>query len=319
MVPVDRGFVGRVLLPRGIRHGRRDAAGGARPGPRRGRHRTAQAPDADHHRPPLGRQRGVADHGGRRDVRGVPALVRVPVRGLLPPVAADPRRSDHPGTRPGIPRQGRHRRVAARLGHRDHGGLVPAGPAVGRRVREHRQRSAARRADDGILRQPVHAAQPSRPPRWADDAGSVPDARRAVRSAEDRRRDPPGRASVRDHVGAGDGGGRRDLPGLDERQHGRRRLVGAIDRRGGEPAGGAGGDPRRPRRMGLHGDVRLHRADGGGLVHGPVPGRAAELEPGSVRAERDDRVEFGVHAEDPDTSDTRRRPPEGSPGPLEPP
>ena len=40
---------------------------------------------ADDHRPALGRQRGLAAHRRRRDLRGVPALVRDDVLCVLPP------------------------------------------------------------------------------------------------------------------------------------------------------------------------------------------------------------------------------------------
>ena len=43
-----------------------------------------------HDRPGLGRQRGVAARRRRRDVRGLPRVVRHAVQRLLPAAAADP-------------------------------------------------------------------------------------------------------------------------------------------------------------------------------------------------------------------------------------
>ena len=48
-------------------------------------------------RPGLGRQRGLARRRRRRDLRGVPGLVRDDVLGLLPRAAADPRPADRAG------------------------------------------------------------------------------------------------------------------------------------------------------------------------------------------------------------------------------
>ena len=66
-----RGALPRLLRPRGFRLRRRHADGAVRP---RSARATPKAPPrrAEHHRPGLGRQRGLADHRRRRDVRGLP-------------------------------------------------------------------------------------------------------------------------------------------------------------------------------------------------------------------------------------------------------
>ena len=52
----------------------------------------ARAPaDHQHDRPGLGRQRGLAADRRRRDLRGLPALVRHPVQRLLPGAVPDAR------------------------------------------------------------------------------------------------------------------------------------------------------------------------------------------------------------------------------------
>ena len=80
----------RLLRARGLRLRRRHAA--AVPAARRARARRDVRVD----RPGLGRQRGLARHRGRRDVRGLPGLVRDDVLGLLHRAAARPRLPDHP-------------------------------------------------------------------------------------------------------------------------------------------------------------------------------------------------------------------------------
>src|SRR5262249_1639528 len=83
-------LVDRVLRPGGVRLRRRHAAYGGRP--RRGR-----PPGGDQHdRAAVGRQRGLADRGGRRDLRRVPRLVRDHVLRVLPPDGADLGGADHP-------------------------------------------------------------------------------------------------------------------------------------------------------------------------------------------------------------------------------
>ena len=69
------------------------------------------------------------------------------------------------------------------LGPRHHLGLVRAGPALGRRLRQHRRRRADRRRQ-GVHRHPLHPAQPLRPAGRARhaDASSPPTARCSSRS-----------------------------------------------------------------------------------------------------------------------------------------
>ena len=60
---------------------------------RRRRRRDNTDGRAQHDRPGLGRQRGLADHRGRRDVRGIPRHVRHAVLGPVPAAAGDPGRA----------------------------------------------------------------------------------------------------------------------------------------------------------------------------------------------------------------------------------
>ena len=53
---------------------------------------------------------------GRRDVRRLPALVRLPVQRLLPPAAAHPGGADRPRRLLRVPRQGGQRALAGQLG-----------------------------------------------------------------------------------------------------------------------------------------------------------------------------------------------------------
>ena len=97
---------------------------------------TERARADQHDRPGLGRQRGLAARRRRRDVRGVPGVVRHAVQRLLPAAAADPGRADRARRRVRVPRQARRRRAGARrwdVGDRRR--LAAAGAAVGRRVR----------------------------------------------------------------------------------------------------------------------------------------------------------------------------------------
>ena len=68
-------------------------------------------------------------------------------------------------------------------------GSCRAGAAVGGRVRQHRARRAHRR-EQGVHRQPVHAAEPVRPARRAGHPHSLPHPRRDVHRAQDHRRHP---------------------------------------------------------------------------------------------------------------------------------
>src|SRR5690606_23286452 len=89
VVHPHRRTVPRLSGAGGFRLRRRHADGPARRG-RRGRSGAPAPGRAQHDRPGLGRQRGVADHRGRIPVRGIPQLVRPPVLGAVPAVAGDP-------------------------------------------------------------------------------------------------------------------------------------------------------------------------------------------------------------------------------------
>ena len=184
LVHPHRRPVDRLLRPRGLRLRRRHAAARARPQRRR-------APRADqHHRPGLGRQRGLAAHRRRRDVRRLPRVVRHPVLRLLPAAAAHPGRADRPRRRLRVPRQARPSRLAA-----------PLGPA---------RSSSARWSPRccGASRSPTSCAACRSTPNTEyvgsffdllnpyallgglDHAGAVPHPRRDLPRAQDRRRDP---------------------------------------------------------------------------------------------------------------------------------
>ena len=132
---------------------------------------------APHDRPDVGRQRGVADHRRRRHVRRVPHVVRDDVLRLLPRALLRPRRADRPRRLVRVLGQGRPPGLALHLGVGDGHQLRPGGPALRRRVGEHRARRADRRPA-GVHRQPLHAAEPLRPARRRHDAAALPLARR---------------------------------------------------------------------------------------------------------------------------------------------
>ena len=120
--------------------------------------------------PDLGRQRGVADHRRRRDVRGVPRVVRVDVLRLLPGAGARPGLPDRARRGVRVPRQGPLATPGGRAGTGR--SCSPRGvsrPALGRRVRQRRPRRAAGRRPR-VRRQLPRPAEPVR-------AGDGPDAR----------------------------------------------------------------------------------------------------------------------------------------------
>ena len=153
-----------------------------------------RAPGPDqHHRPGLGRQRGVADRRRRRHVRRVPGVVRHPVQRLLPAAAADPGRADRARGRVRVPGQGRQRPLAAPLGpaRSSVGSLVPAllwGVAFGNIVR-----GVPLDADHEYAGDAARPAQPVRAARRADTLLLFTTARRGLPRAEDRRATVPGR------------------------------------------------------------------------------------------------------------------------------
>ena len=174
----------RLLHPRGLRLRSRHAA--ARPGQGRD-----GAPGHDqHHRPGLGRQRGLAAGRRRRHVRGVPGVVRDAVQRVLPAAAADPARADRARRRVRVPRQGprtaqwRSRWDAAIVDR-----LVHPVAAVGRGLRQHPARRPDRRRQ-GVHRRVLQPAQPLRAARRPDHPVAVPHPRGDLHRAEDRRPDP---------------------------------------------------------------------------------------------------------------------------------
>src|SRR5699024_1705467 len=134
-----RAPVDRIPPARGVRPGRGHAHDLLDP------QRTRPARHAQHHRPRLGRQRGVAHHRRRRDVRRLLALVRRPAVGPLR--AADPRaaRADRPGRWHRVPRQGRHPRLGDVLDVHDRPGVRDGRVPHGRHARPHLPRAAHRR------------------------------------------------------------------------------------------------------------------------------------------------------------------------------
>ena len=202
------------------------------------RHRERRRVHDQHHRPGLGRQRGLGAHGRRRHLRRLPALVRHDVQRVLPATAAHPRRPHRAQPRLRLPRQARRRPVAGPVGQGDRRRLPGPGPALGRRPHQRRARPADRRRQ-GVHRQPLHPPQPRRPAGRAGDPRPVPHPRRAVRGAQDRRADPRRRPSAR-HPHRRRHGGPRRAPARHPRCRGRHRLV-LGDHRGRRPRPG-----RRP-------------------------------------------------------------------------
>ena len=108
--------------------------------------RRRAARDHPHDRAGLGRQRGVADHRRRRDLRRLPRVVRDAVLGLLPGALPHPRRAHRPRRRVRVLGQGRPPAWRAGVGVGDRPRqLRPRRPAVGRGLGEHRPRRPDRR------------------------------------------------------------------------------------------------------------------------------------------------------------------------------
>ena len=134
--------------------------------------RRDRAPGPDqHHRPGLGRQRGLAARRRRRDVRGVPGVVRDAVQRLLPAAAADPGRPDRARASPSsTARKRRRRAVAARAGT-PRSSSARSCPRCCGAWRSPTSCAASRSTRDkeytgGVLQpaQPVRAARRARPP-----------------------------------------------------------------------------------------------------------------------------------------------------------
>ena len=163
LVPADRRAVDRLLHPRGLRLRRRHAAARARP------RRDREAHDHPHDRPRVGRQRGVAADRGRRDLRGLPRLVREPLLGLLPRAVPDPRRADRPRRLVRVLGQGGLAALARHVGVDRRDRQLPRGAAVGRRLGGHRPRRADERPAqrDRVALGPAAPLRAARRPRDA--------------------------------------------------------------------------------------------------------------------------------------------------------
>ena len=189
----------RLLRARGLRLRRRDAA--AVPAAQRG----GAQHDVPHDRPRLGRQRGLARRRRRRDVRGLPGLVRDDVLRLLHRPAAAARVPDRARALVRVARAARALALARPLGLGEHDRQPRRRADLGRRVLE----PALRRADQLQRRlrrhllgplQPLHAARRGR----GRAAVRVP-RRDLPDAAHDRRAVPPrrgGRRSALDRDGA---------------------------------------------------------------------------------------------------------------------
>ena len=149
-----------------------------------GRDEAEHARRDPHHRPRLGRQRGLAARRRRRHVRRVPRVVRDAVLRLLPRAVPDPRRADRPRRRVRVLGQGRPIRLARAWEWAIVVGSALPALLLGRRLGEHRPRRAARRRRR-VRRDPLRPAQPVRAARRRHDAGAVPRPRRVVPDAAD--------------------------------------------------------------------------------------------------------------------------------------
>ena len=184
LVRADRRPLERLLPARGLRLRRRHAA--AVPAAQRGRAR----PDVPDDRAGLGRQRGLARHGRRRDVRGVPGLVRDDVLGLLPRAAARPLLPDHPRGLVRVALEGRVAALAHDLALGERGRQLRRVADLGRRPRQ----PALRRADQlerRLRRQLLGPVQRLHRARRRDDRAAVRLPRRDVPD------DPHGRRPLR--------------------------------------------------------------------------------------------------------------------------
>ncbi len=140
--------------------------------------------------------------------------------------------------------------LALALGPRDRDRQLPAGAAVGRRVRQHRGRRADRRRQ-AVHRQPAHAAQPVRAAGRADHAAAVRDPRPDLPGPQDRRRDPGAGERAGPAGRAGHGRGRGGVPAVGERHPRRRRLHGGGGRGGPRLRGRAAREPAAARGLGV--------------------------------------------------------------------
>ncbi len=225
------------------------------------RERGGAKPDVPDDRAGLGRQRGVARHGGRRDLRRVPGLVRDDVLRPLHRAAGRPLLPDHP-------------RDLVRVALEEHEPALAEGVALGERGRELRRladlgrglREPALRHADRLERRlqrdllgPVQRVHGARRARGGGDLrlprGDLPHAPHHRRPARARGPDVEAALGAR-------GGARRGLPDPDG---GRRGEPQRQERLPADPAGGDRDRGARPRRR-----LRLHAAPGLG-VHDDRP------------------------------------------------
>ena len=173
-------------------------------------------PRADqHHRPGVGRQRGVADRRRRRHVRRVPRVVRDPVLRLLPAAAAHPGRADRARGRLRVPRQDRRRPAGGATGtarssparwSRRCCGAWPSATSC----------AASRSTPTTSSSAPSSPAQPLRAARRAATLTLFTSPRRGVPVASrPTATSGCGRARLAPRLGAARGGRRRRLPALD--------------------------------------------------------------------------------------------------------
>ena len=96
------------------------------------------------HRPGVGRQRGVADHGRRSHLRRVPRHLRLHVQLPLPADAAHPVLPDHPRRLHRVPQQGRGPPLARELGLAPRADQLHRAAGARARFREHLPGAALR-------------------------------------------------------------------------------------------------------------------------------------------------------------------------------
>src|SRR5262245_42626128 len=300
LVHPDHRSLERLLPARGLRLRRRHAAA-VRPA-----ERIRARGDVRVDRARLGRERGLARGRGRRDLRGVPGLVRDDVLGLLPRASAPPLLPDHPRRLVRVAREGREPTLARRV-------------ALGKRDRQHRHRAHLghrarepdpRGADRGErrlrreLRRPVHSVHRVRRDRVRAPL-RVP--RRELPRAPHQRRPARGCRFRSEEARAPRGDRRRGVSDLDDRRRDRPQRQGRVPgRRAGRArdrgsCAGGGLRARGQERAGVHDDGARGGRFRRDAVHGALPagdGLQPELRKqprrvrrglGPLHAGRDDR------------------------------
>ncbi len=163
-----------LLRPRGLRLRRRHPAALPR------QDRRGAAADHQHHRPGLGRQRGVDAHRRRGDLRRLPPLVRHPVQRLLPGAVPDAGRADRARGRVRVPQQGREPGLARPVGLVDLRRQRDPRPALGRGPRQPAQGHPDRRRR---RRSPAGSSTCSAPTRSSPGSRRSPSSSPTVRSS----------------------------------------------------------------------------------------------------------------------------------------